>query len=245
MEHIVIIDPHTEPEFPGKAALSMKDYQFSFFSEAYSALGDWAAMDKAGVLVSFESIKFDAVAIIRQIKLDLETGPLIVYSTNIDEFDTILALEAGADEVITGTMEEREAQSRVLKTLNIYKKLLTNEADTGFTAQECIRIEEFTICLGNFKFLKNDQIINLTSKEFLLLMLLYKNRGEIVTREEVIDEWKSIYNKTSENSRISDIFVNQLRKKIGLNCSTAFNIVTVYEKGYSFKFNNPLNSNIN
>ncbi len=237
MDQVLVINEQLNTDFPGRDRLEEKGYPFDFFSQVSLARQKLVSGRIAGVIVSFESIKTDAVSFIREIKARLETGPVIVHSETIDELDTILALEAGADEVITGQMGKREAQSRVIKAFDIYKRLANREALTEFSSQECIRIAEFTIYLGSFKFLKNEETINLTPREFLFLMLLYKNRGKVVSREEVIGEWKWLYAKTSHSTRITDTFVYQLRKKIGLDESTAFNIVTVHQRGYSFRFN--------
>lgn len=92
----------------------------------------------------------------------------------------------------------------------------------------------FTIELEPFskQAIVNGELIKFSKREFSLLSLLYKNRGKVVTRREVLDTvWGSEYD---ENNNVDNVYINYLRnkldKKIGINL-----ICTVRGKGYMMK----------
>ncbi|AQQ53192.1 response regulator transcription factor [Planococcus lenghuensis] len=237
MKNALVID--NQFNFPGKDVLSNKGYHFKYLSDIESALKKSAHSDISGVLISFDLIKHNIVSILRDIKTASADKPLIVYAADNDELNTILMIEAGADEVLSKDMNTREAQARVMKLFNIYQKLASFGTTTQLMQTECIHIHEFKLYPGSYEISKNEQVIELTPREFFTLLFLYENRGEIVTREDIMKELKNTFGKTSGNKRITDMFISNIRNKLGLDCSTSFNIVTVRGRGYYLKFNSP------
>jgi DNA-binding response OmpR family regulator len=78
----------------------------------------------------------------------------------------------------------------------------------------------------------NELIIQLTDGEYDLLILLAKNAGEILSRNDIVEQIKGYHYDGIE--RGVDNHISQLRKKLGDNARNSFRIKTIRSKGYLF-----------
>ncbi|WP_430598202.1 response regulator transcription factor [Enterococcus sp. AZ177] len=141
--------------------------------------------------------KLDGLEVIKTIKTEstLKVLMLTAKSTGEDEF---LSLSNGADDYITKPFHPKVLLLRV-------KKLL------GLT--HSFYIKELLINPANLTVWKNEHILDLTKKEFDLLMMLAKNRGRILTREQLlVGVWGMDYDGVA---RTVDTHIRRLREKIG------------------------------
>ncbi|ALS35609.1 DNA-binding response OmpR family regulator [Enterococcus rotai] len=141
--------------------------------------------------------KIDGLEVIKTIKAEssLKVLMLTAKSTGEDEF---LSLSVGADDYITKPFHPQVLLLRV-------KKLL------GLT--HSIYVKDLLIDPANLKVWKNEHVLDLTKKEFDLLMILVKNRGSIMTREQLlVGVWGMDYDGVA---RTVDTHIRRLREKIG------------------------------
>ncbi|MBO0475190.1 hypothetical protein IGL98_001122 [Enterococcus sp. DIV0840] len=141
--------------------------------------------------------KIDGLEVIKTIKAEssLKVLMLTAKSTGEDEF---LSLSVGADDYITKPFHPQVLLLRV-------KKLL------GLT--HSIYVKDLLIDPANLKIWKNEHGLDLTKKEFDLLMMLVKNRGSILTREQLlVGVWGMDYDGVA---RTVDTHIRRLREKIG------------------------------
>ncbi|MNI57818.1 Transcriptional regulatory protein SrrA [compost metagenome] len=95
--------------------------------------------------------------------------------------------------------------------------------------EELIRIKDIAISTAERMVQKNDEWIDLTPKEYDLLMMLYQYRGRIFTRTELLDTvWGYEY---VGDTRTVDTHIQRLRKKLGFSDL----ITTVFSIGYKFE----------
>lgn len=148
-------------------------------------------------IVDWMMPKIDGIAVIKTIKAEssLKVLMLTAKTTGEDEF---LSLSSGADEFITKPFHPQVLLLRV-------KKLL------GLT--HSFYVKELLIDPANLKVWKQEQALDLTKKEFDLLMMLVKNRGHILTREQLlVGVWGMDYDGVA---RTVDTHIRRLREKIG------------------------------
>lgn len=240
MKKILIIDHSKNFEFPGKSTLKNQGYGF-FSIHDESALKE-TVFDQSvcGILLSFEFNKQDVVSLIRNLKLWASFSPLIVFLKEDDEFHTVLALEAGADEVISPAMSPRISQPRILKAVDLYEKLRLFQSGNDAALEKLIRIGDFTIYPKEAKCLNNNLEIHLTPREVHFLCYLYEHKSRVVSREEIWTSLKRTFGNISPNKRLTDIAIYKLRKKLDLNSDSPFNILTVFDKGYYMKIKKDL-----
>ncbi|NOR71962.1 MAG: response regulator [Methylomarinum sp.] len=162
---------------------------------------------------------FDVCRAIRKIS-DI---PILMLSARGEVMDRIVGLEIGADDYLPKPFEPRELVARIHNILKRLKKSdSSNEQNTHLEWGDLIIDKQLRLA-------KINQVnLNLTDKEFALLILLAENQDKYFTRDEIINELNGI--DAELFSRAVDILVSRLRQKLTpLQC-----IQTVWGKGYRF-----------
>lgn len=165
----------------------------------------------------------DGISILRIMKEDKETKkiPVIILTARDSEIDKISGLELGADDYISKPFSIRELIARIKTVLRRYE-----EKDS----YEIIKFKDLIINPQTLEVKLENKKIELTKKEFLLLMELIKARGRILTKEYLLRE---IWDSPSDiETRTIDVHIMNLRKKIK---KYAQRIITVKNTGYRFE----------
>lgn len=137
----------------------------------------------------------------RQKKLNKET-PIIILSAKDQEVDKIMGLDLGADDYMTKPFSVLELAARIRTLLRRTKK----ESDTIEQGILRIDVDQRIVHV-------QDQVVELTFKEFELLKYLASNAGRAISREELLNQvWG--YDFVGE-TRTLDVHINSLRKKLG------------------------------
>lgn len=160
---------------------------------------------------------------------DTQNVPIIVLSSKSREFDKILALDLGADDYICKPFSINEVKARVSAIFRRIKKLKldTNNNELYF------EFSNLKIDIQKREVYKNNIKLDMTLKEFELLLMLIKSNGRVLTREYILDNiWG--YNYIGE-TRTVDVHVRHLRKKIENDDKNPQYIETM--RGIGYKFN--------
>lgn len=140
--------------------------------------------------------------------------PVIFMSARDQEFDRILGLEKGSDDYITKPFSPKEL---VLRVLNVMKR--------SYPDSKCIEVDGYRIDEEKRIVMRGDKQIELTTKEFELMILFVEHRGIAFSREQILTQvWDDHY---FGSDRVVDDTLRRLRKK----CPD-LNIHTIYGYGY-------------
>ena len=157
-------------------------------------------------------------------------APVLMLTARSDEIDKVLGLELGADDYLTKPFSMRELLARV-KAMLRRGELAKQEA----TAAEgsIIKVGEIELDSSRHVLLVAGSAIDVTPKEFDLLSFLMTNRGQVFSREGLLDRvWGYDY---PGDSRTVDVHVRWLRQKVEEDASRPKHIVTVRGVGYKFE----------
>lgn len=171
----------------------------------------------------------DGLEVCRQLRADKVNTHILMLTAKSEEIDKVLGLETGADDYLTKPFSIREFIARVKAILRRIKTL--NNDDTAQTGDN-FSIENIAIDLEKRKVLLNDVKLELTPKEFDLLVLLAKNPGRVYSRNDLLDKiWGYNFNgyEHTVNSHI-----NRLRAKIEPDINRPRYILTSWGVGYKF-----------
>ena len=163
---------------------------------------------------------WDVLRALRQKGVDV---PVIMLSARGEEVDRVLGLELGADDYVTKPFSLRELLARV-------RAVLRRPGPRQ-------KFEEFAfgdvrIRLRGRQVFKAGQEVRLTRKEFDLLRYLVEHRGEVVTRDRLLDEvWGY---KQFPTTRTVDTHILRLRQKFEKEPEHPAWILTVHGQGYKF-----------
>lgn len=199
-------------------------YELHLISETHPSSGIKRVQNEDNidlVILDIMLPEMDGFEVCRRIRKSSEI-PILMLTARGDVMDRIIGLEIGADDYLAKPFESRELVARIH---NILKRL--NHGNHA-TDEKPLQWHNFTIDKHNHKAILHDSEINLTSKEFELLLLLAENSDKIYNRDEIMNELSGI--DADFYSRSIDILVSRLRQKIKpLEC-----IQTVRGRGYRF-----------
>lgn len=153
--------------------------------------------------------------------------PILMLTAKSDITDKILGLEFGADDYITKPFDLREVIARIRTILRRFAQ--AGQAVQGNAGEDGLRIKHIEINRGERLVRRNGETVDLTPKEYDLLLKLCMNRGRIFTREELLElVWG--YDYIGE-TRTVDNHIQRLRKKL----DAGELITTVFGIGYKFE----------
>lgn len=153
--------------------------------------------------------------------------PIIILTAKGEDASKVLGLEYGADDYLTKPFNILELKARIKAIL---RRAHTSEQ---LGATSVITIGAFTINTLGRKVYINSREINLTAKEFDLLLLLVINKEKVFSREELLETiWGYEY---FGDVRTVDVHIRRLREKIEPNSSQPEYILTKWGVGYYFK----------
>ena len=150
--------------------------------------------------------------------------PIILLTARGEEIDKVLGLEFGADDYITKPFSLRELLARIRAVLRRSPAL--EQAAT----EERVQIGNLAINFTSFEGFVNGNEVKMSHKEVEILNYLWKNKNQIVSRDDLLDNiWGMEYQPTS---RTIDNFILKLRQKIEVDPNHAKVILTVHGVGY-------------
>ncbi len=157
--------------------------------------------------------------LIKKIREKDNKKPIIFTSARDQDIDKIMGLELGSDDYIPKPYSPREVMLRI-------KNILQRCYD--FKEDNVINYNEYKIDEEKRSAFLNDELINLTSKEYELLIYLVKNKGNAFSREQILDSvWGSDY---YGSDRVVDDLMRRLRQKMD-----KLDVETIYGYGYRLK----------
>ncbi|PPD58338.1 response regulator transcription factor [Dehalogenimonas etheniformans] len=156
--------------------------------------------------------------------------PVLMLTARSDEIDKVLGLELGADDYLTKPFSMRELLARVKVML---RRDETAKREQGPVETSTIRSGEIELDPVRHVLLVSGAAVETTPKEFDLLQFLMTNKGQVFSREGLLDRvWGYDY---PGDSRTVDVHIRWLRQKIEADPSHPKHLLTVRGFGYKFE----------
>jgi two-component system OmpR family response regulator len=157
------------------------------------------------------------------------TAPILMLTAKTDEVDKIVGLEIGADDYMTKPFSMRELLARLgamLRRADMSKQQLAGEKRT-------LKIGDLEVDIGRHQAFHKGSRLDLTPKEYDLLVFLVTNRGLVFTREQLLEKvWGYDF---AGDTRTVDVHIRWLRQKIESDPATPEHLVTVRGAGYKLE----------
>ncbi|GEP84118.1 alkaline phosphatase synthesis transcriptional regulatory protein [Staphylococcus piscifermentans] len=181
--------------------------------------------------------KLDGIEVCKTIRSDKNLVPILMLTAKDDEFDRVLGLELGADDYMTKPFSPREVVARVKAILRRSQQVQSIQEDEN--DNEDVIIGSIKIRPEYFEVYKNNELLELTPKEFELLLYLIERQGRVITREHMLN---SVWNyEFTGDSRIVDVHISHLRDKLEENPKQPKLIKTL--RGLGYKLERPKSAN--
>ena len=182
----------------------------SLMSEPFDALLlDWNLPDMSGL---------EVLQRVRQTKPLLSA---IFCTARAAEDDAVKALQAGADAYLRKPLRCMELLERVQSVLR-----------RGRRAQQfdqLVGVEPFSVDLEKRTIVLDNEVLDLTTKDFDVAVLFLRNIGRMLRRDQLR---QSVWGPEAVSSRTLDTHVSRIRKKLKLSCEHGWHLAAVYGHGY-------------
>ncbi|GAB98203.1 DNA-binding response OmpR family regulator [Kineosphaera limosa] len=165
--------------------------------------------------------RMDGLEVCRKLRADGRTAPILMLTARADEVDTVVGLDAGADDYVTKPFRLAELLARV-------RALLRRTGPGDVPDKDVVRIDP----QARRAFLGEEEM-QLTAKEFDLLRVLLREQGKVVSREQLMREvWATHW---YGSTKTLDMHVSVLRRKLGEDVARPRFITTVRGVGFRFE----------
>ena len=163
----------------------------------------------------------DGLEVCRRLRNEGSGVPVLVLTARADEVDTVVGLDAGADDYVTKPFRLAELLARV-------RALLRRGGIEIAAGVRGVRID-----VESHRAWIEERELSLTAKEFDLLRVLLRENGKVVTREQLMREvWDTAW---WGSTKTLDMHVSWLRKKLGDDAANPRFITTVRGVGFRFE----------
>jgi DNA-binding response OmpR family regulator len=179
-------------------------------------------------LVLLETVLPDGsgLDVCRNIRRSDPKVPILMVSARGEEIDVVVGLEIGADDYVIKPVRMRELLARI--TAHLRKaRLETTESSAGR-----LEFKDLVIDINERRIFKEGTEVDLTHTEFDLLAYLAGHAGKVMSREKILNHvWGYEY---PIETRLIDVHIRNLRRKIETNSSRPYYILAVPGIGYRF-----------
>lgn len=174
----------------------------------------------------------DGLEVCRILRRDMST-PILMLTAKTGEIDKVVGLEIGADDYMTKPFSMAELMARI-------KALLRRPAIAKQEKSEMKQGKDSPLLFGDIEVdverhtvKRTGKSVELTPKEFDLLVLLVKGQGIVYSRDHILNKvWGFDY---AGDTRTVDVHISWLRKKLEDNPTKPRYILTVRGTGYKFQ----------
>lgn len=176
----------------------------------------------------------DGIDICRGLRQEKIDTPIIMLTAKDTEIDKIIGLEIGADDYMTKPFSPREVIARMKAIFRRFEKAESSSEEKE-KEEEMIRVGDVEIYPDKYEVIVRGEAIELTPKEFDLLLYLARRQSRILSREQLLNAiWN--YDFAGE-TRIVDVHISHLREKIEVDTKDPQYIKTA--RGFGYKFEAP------
>jgi len=168
----------------------------------------------------------DGLEVMRRLQEDADARvPVILLTAKGEESDRLVGLRQGADDYVVKPFSPLELVARVDAVLR--------RADGGRDAEEALRFSDLEIDPATRTVVVSERQVDLTAREFDLLLFLARHPGQVFSRDQLMDRvWQFSY--YSDTTTVT-VHIRRLRAKIEADASNPQWIQTVWGVGYRFR----------
>lgn len=165
----------------------------------------------------------EGIEVLRWIREHIDWAIPVLFVTGKDtEADIVQALEQGADDYMTKPVKRLEMRARV--------KAVSRRAIPQDEGQRLLDFGRYRIDLGTRSVFLNGTPVELTQKEFDLVLFLFRYAGRVLSRGHILE---SVWGISPDlNTRTVDTHVSRIRNKLALKAVHGWQLKAVYQHGY-------------
>ena len=234
MTHILVVDDETALVELVRSYLEREQYEVLTAADGQVALDLARAAQPDLVVLDVMLPILDGLEVCRQLR-QFSDAYVIMLTARAEEIDTILGLTVGADDYLTKPFSPRELVARIKALLRRPRQTDTpphmgSEPPDDVPAPQ--HWENLTIDEAQHEVTLHGQSVELTAREFALLLALAQHPGRVFTRAQLLERvWGDAY----YDDHVVDVHIGNLRKKLEADLAHPEYLETVRGVGYRFR----------
>jgi DNA-binding response OmpR family regulator len=220
MTSVLLAEDDPSISDPLARALRREGYDVDVSADGPGTLGRALSGGIDLIVLDLGLPELDGLEVCRRLRSEGRATPVLVLTARADEVDTVIGLDAGADDYVTKPFRLAELLARV--------RALLRRGSAETQVVQGVRIDPEARRAWS-----DETELELTTKEFDLLWALIRDVGKVVTREQLMrDVWGA---KWWASTKTLDMHVSWLRRKLGDDAHSSRYITTVRGVGFRFE----------
>ena len=204
------------------AILKHNNYSVDAVYNGEEALDYLGANNYDGVILDIMMPKVDGITVLKQIRKQGNSVPVLILSAKSDVDDRVLGLDSGADDYLSKPFAAKELLARIRSITRRQTEAISAVLQFGNLSLDCV----------NFELCSPKGSIRLTNKEFQILELLMANSGQLISTERFMEKiWG--YDSDAEINVVW-VYISSLRKKL-TSLDADVQIKVTRNQGYSLE----------
>ncbi|MFP5378285.1 MAG: response regulator transcription factor [Vicinamibacteria bacterium] len=224
MKRILVIEDEPQMLLGLRDNLELEGYEVATAADGDEGLQKAAQFQPDLILLDVMLPRKHGFDVCRELRARSSTTPIVMLTARSAETDKVLGLELGADDYVTKPFSITELLARVRAVLR--------RAGSRPPTQDAVRIGELEVDFKLHQARRGKAKVEFTAREFDLLRYFVQHTGQVVTREQILNEvWGY---EEFPTTRTIDNFVAKLRQKIERAPHAPEHILTIHGSGYKF-----------
>ncbi|MFA9376632.1 MAG: response regulator transcription factor [Lachnotalea sp.] len=219
---ILVVEDQTEISDIVSKYLVKDGYQVVVTSNGFEALDCFSKEEFHLILLDIMMPGISGFEVLKEIRKISEI-PIIMLTAKQEEVDRLKGFENGADDYVIKPFSPRE----LMKRIQVFLKRVYHESD-----EIIYQVGDLSLHAKSMKLFKGTEEIPITAAEYKLLFVLFKNKGQVLTREQIIN--LAYGDDYAGYDRNIDSYIKRIRQKIEKNPKTPEILTTKYGAGYIF-----------
>jgi DNA-binding response OmpR family regulator len=226
MKRILVIEDEPQMLLGLRDNLELEGYEVQTAADGDEGLAKAASFNPDLVILDVMLPKKNGFDVCRELRGRSSSLPIVMLTARSAETDKVLGLELGADDYVTKPFSITELLARVRAVL---RRAATQKQTPS---ADLVRIGDIEIDFKLHQARRGKARIEFTAREFDLLRYFVQHTGQVVTREQILNEvWGY---EEFPTTRTIDNFVAKLRQKIEHAPHAPEHILTIHGSGYKF-----------
>ena len=225
MTRVLVVEDNANLAFAVTTALQSEGFDVAVASTGPDAVARARARDADLIILDLMLPGFDGYRVIRTLREDDITTPILVLTARGEEADKVRGLRLGADDYVTKPFGAMELLARV--------DALLRRSRLSVPAPVLDRFGDVQVNRAARTVKRHGDAVALTPKEFDLLIALMDRAGTVVPRADLLSVVWGYQQDVS--TRTVDLHVSELRAKLEPNPARPVHIITVRKSGYRFE----------
>lgn len=220
---ILIIEDNQDLAFGLRTNMEVQGYQVELATDGQQGLAVAENGQFDLIVLDLMLPKLDGIELLRSLRKRDKSTPVLILSAKGNEVDKVMGLRLGADDYVSKPFGLMELMARV-------EALLRRAAKLDSDNQNSYSFGVIQVDTGSRRVSRDGEIVELTPKEYGLLLALIERDGAVASRIELMSEiWG---HSSAVVSRTVDTHIAELRRKLEVDPSNPKYLVTVRKTGY-------------